>query len=192
MAEVDALPAVFRLDQAIEAGLSKDHVYKLRDSGVIETAGRGIYLRAGLVDPTLAPLAAAALRQPLATLCLTSALVYHDLSDQIPSQTDIALPRGTRRPSGFEHVAWHTFAVDTFTVGRDELMVPDVGAGIYSPERTIVDMFRLGHLEGTDVASEALRRWVKRRGSHPSSLLTIAKSFPSTLARLRQALEILL
>lgn len=151
-----------------------------------------VYVQTGLVDPTVAPLAAATLRQPFATLCLTRALVYHDLSDEIPVQADIALPRGKRKPAGFPHVAWHVFAVDTFSVGREEATISDVEVGIYSPERTIVDVFRLRHLEGTEVAHEALRRWLTRRGSDPSALLAIAEDFPSSLSRVTRALEILL
>ncbi|MGH3429906.1 MAG: type IV toxin-antitoxin system AbiEi family antitoxin domain-containing protein, partial [Terriglobales bacterium] len=142
MANVEALPAAFRLDQALQAGLSKEQVYKLRDTGVLEAAGRGVYIQTGLIDPSLAPLVAASLRQSLATLCLTSALVRHGLSDEIPVQTDIALPRRTRPPAGFKHVAWHVFAPETFNVGREELAVADTHVSIYSPERTIVDVFR--------------------------------------------------
>jgi predicted transcriptional regulator of viral defense system len=164
----------------------------LRDAGVIEAVGIGVYVQTGLVDPALAPIAAATLRQPLATMCLTSALVHHELSDEIPTQTDIALPRGTRPPAGFAHVSWHAFAVDTFTVGRDELSVAGIDVGGYSAERTIVDVFRLAHREGADVAHEALRRWLPRRGSDPSSLLVIARRFPVALPKVRRALEILL
>lgn len=192
MTGADVLPPVFRLEQALEAGLSKRHVYRLRDSGAIETLGRGIYVQVGLVDPSLAPLIAASLRQPLATLCLTSALVRHGLSDEIPWQTDIALPRGTRPPAGFSHVAWHMFAPETFALGREKLVASGAEVGVYSPERTIIDVFRLHHREGIDVAHEALRRWVSRRGNNPSSLLKIAESFPSSLRQIRQALEVLL
>jgi hypothetical protein len=37
-------------------------------------------------------------RAPLGTLCLTSALARHELTDEIPSACDIALPRGAWRP----------------------------------------------------------------------------------------------
>ncbi len=192
MVSVETLPAAFRLDQALKAGLSKDQVYKLRNAGVIEVAGRGVYIQTGLVDPSLSALAAASLRQPLATLCLTSALVHHGLSDEIPIQTDIALPRRTRAPARFEHVAWHVFAAETFDVGRDEVTVADINVGIYSPERTVVDVFRLGHLEGTDVAHEALRRWLRKQGSNPSLLLRVAQDFPIAAPQIQHALEVLL
>jgi predicted transcriptional regulator of viral defense system len=190
---VASLSPVFTLDDARASGLRKDQVYDMLESGEIERVGRGVYLRPGVVDPALASLAAAHAVREEATLCLTSALVYHDLSDAIPFGTDIALPRGTRHPAGFAHVTWHSFEPATFLVGRETLEIePGVEVAIYSAERTIVDCFRLMHREGSDVAYEALRRWLRRRGSSPAAVLQVAASFPMARPRIRQALEILL
>jgi predicted transcriptional regulator of viral defense system len=174
-------------------GLSKDRVYRMVEAGELERVGHGVYVRPDMIDPTLAPLAAATAVQPAATMCLSSALVHHDLSDVIPFDIDIALPRGTRHPAGFTHVSWHSFDPATFDVGRAAM---DAGSGVklfaYSAERTIVDCFRLMHHEGSEVAYTALRRWVARRGNSPSSLLHVAEAFPKAQPRLRQALEALL
>jgi predicted transcriptional regulator of viral defense system len=168
-------------------------VYDLLESGEIERMGRGVYLRPDVVDPDFASLAAACAVREEATMCLTSALAYHDLSDAIPFGTDVALPRGTRHPAGFAHVTWHSFDPATFFVGREILEIElGMEVAMYSAERTIVDCFRLMHREGSDVAYEALRRWLRRRGSSPAALLQIADSFPVTRSRIRQALEILL
>jgi hypothetical protein len=111
----------------------------------------------------------------------------------IPFATDIALARGTRHPAGFKHVTWHSFAVETFDVGRTLLdTVGGVEVFAYSPERTIIDMFRLAHREGSDQANLALRRWLRDKRSTPSALLDIAKAFPRTASRIRQTLEVLL
>ncbi len=163
------------------------------EAGEVERVGRGVYVRPDMIDPIVAALAAATAVQPAATMCLTSALVYHDLSDAIPFGTDIALPRGTRHPAGFVHVTWHSFDVATFDVGRTAMDAgPDVELLVYSAERTIVDCFRMMHQEGSDIAYTALRRWIARRGNSPSSLLQVAEAFPKALPRLRQALEALL
>lgn len=192
MAVIDLAP-VFTLGQARAAGLRKDEVYDLLAAGDIERVGRGVYRRPGVIDERFVSLAAATAVRPEATLCLTSALAHHDLTDVIPFGTDIALPRGTRHPAGFAHVTWHSFATDTFTLGRDTHQVaPGVTVAIYSPERTIIDCFRLMHHEGSDTAHEALRRWLRRTGSTPAQLLRVADSFPKAKSRLRQALEVLL
>ncbi|MBL7630128.1 type IV toxin-antitoxin system AbiEi family antitoxin domain-containing protein [Frankia nepalensis] len=188
---LDALPAVFRLDQAAAAGLSRQTISRLHAAGDLDQLGRGVYAQPGAVDPALASLAGAATRQPRATLCLGSALARHGLSDDLPSYQDVALPRHARPPAGFSHVAWHHFAPETFDIGRVALSIGGVDAAIYSPERTIVDVFRLSYREGEDTAVEALKRWLRQPGNHPSGLLTIAGHFPATLRRLRRILEIL-
>ncbi|MFT3945176.1 MAG: hypothetical protein QM705_15320 [Ancrocorticia sp.] len=189
---VQELAPAFTLADARDAGLNKDHVYGLLERGELERAGRGVFVRPDAVDPAFAALAAATAIHEDATLCLTSALVHHELSDAIPFASDIALPRGTRHPAGLENVSWHSFDPATFQIGREQV---DVGEGftaaVYSAERTIVDSFRLMHQEGSEVAYEALRRWFRCPGSTPAGLLKVASSFPKALPRIRQALEVL-
>ncbi len=188
-----ALPTMFSYTQARTAGLSDRRLYELRDAGVIEQLGRGLFRRpdsATDADPDLVEIAH---RAPRATLCLTTAMARHNLSDAIPAGIDVALPRGQRHPRVKAPVTWHTFAADTFDLGRDELHLSTATTmGIYSPERCIIDAFRLRHLEGPEVAVEALRRWLRRRGSQPATLLKMARAFPKAEPALRAALEILL
>ena len=190
---VTNLAPAFTLENAREAGLRKDQVYALLEQGEIERVGRGVFVRPDVIEPALLSLAAATTIRADATLCLTSALVHHDLSDAIPFDSDIALPRGTRHPDGLANVSWHSFDPKTFKIGR---MQVEAGGGltvaIYTAERTIVDCFRLIHQEGSDVAHEALRRWLRRRGNTPAALLKVAASFPKAQPRLRQALDVLL
>ncbi len=187
---LDILPSAFTLTNAREAGLRKDQIYGLLAEGQIERIGRGVFVKAGELDPAFESLAAATAVQPASTMCLTSALVYHGLSDDIPTQSDIALPRGARHPAGFEHVSWHSFDPDTFLIGRDELD-GNVGLFIYSAERTVIDTFRLAHQVGMETAVEAFQRWVRQRGNYPAKLLEMSESFPKAYRSLRKVLEIL-
>jgi len=186
------LPDTFTFAQATAAGMTKHALYQLRDSGAIEALARGIYRRADaeLADHGLIAIATAA---PLATLCLASALSLHGLSDDIPSAPDIALPRGARAPAVASPARWHHFAADTFHVGRDlRPMDSTISIGIYSAERSIIDAFRTRGREGHELGNTALRRWLRRRGSHPADLLDLARHWPRTLTPLRTALDVLL
>ncbi|MET9022222.1 hypothetical protein ABZV93_19795 [Actinopolymorpha sp. NPDC004070] len=183
------LPATFTYSEAHAGGLSNRRLYTLRDEGKIGQLGRGLFRQldaAGGADPDLLEIA---YRAPEATLCLTTALARHGLSDVIPAHIDVALPRGRRPPRIQAPVAWHAFAPDTFTIGRDELtLTAQTSIGLYSPERCIVDAFRLRHLEGPEVAVEALRRWLRRRGAQPATLLRMVRSFPQAEPALRDTL----
>jgi hypothetical protein len=89
-------------------------------------------------------------------------------------------------------VRWRHFDADTFEIGRGRLDIGgDRGIGVYSAERSIIDAFRMRHLERGDLAVETLKRWL-RRGGQPSELLGIARSFPRALTAICQTLEILL
>ena len=136
---------ILTLATAARAGLRKAQVYALVESGELKRIGRGVFVDPDLIDPAWTALAAATALKTEATLCLTSALVYHDLSDAIGFATDIALPRGTRHPAGFDHVSWHSFDPATFKVGRTFLEQDGLTLAIYSAERTIIDCFRLAH-----------------------------------------------
>ena len=188
-----ALPNIFSYAQAREAGLSQRRIYWLRDQGQIDGIARGSYRRADATwdaDPDLIEIAA---RAPEATICLTSALTRHDLTDAIPHTIDIALPRGRRHRATAAPVTWHAFAADTFNLGREKLNLAGEGSiGLYSAERSIIDAFRLRHQEGPDLAYEALRRWLRRRDASPAALINLAQGFPKALPALRSALEILL
>ena len=151
---------------------------------------RGLYRKSNwLGDADLIEIAA---KSPHSTICLRSALARHDLIDDIPAEIDIAVPRGSWTPATAAPVRWRHFDTDTFDIGRKLLSVGgDRSIGLYCAERSIIDAVRLRHLDGPDLANEALKRWL-RRGGQPSGLLAMAREFPRTLTRLRETLEILL
>jgi hypothetical protein len=60
---------------------------------------------------------------------------------------------------------------------------------LYSPERSLVDMIRLRHREGSDIAWEALRRWLGRKGAKPAALIEMAKALHGAERAVRNALE---
>ena len=186
------LPATFSYAQARQAGLSKHQLYKLRDAGTIEAFSHGLYRRAGGAPVDL-ELLEAATRSTRCTLCLATALSRHGLCDEISTGPDLALPRGTRAPATTAPITWHWFNPETFEIGRQELRLDArLAIGIYSAERCIIDAYRTRGLGHHELANHALKRWLRRRDSQPSTLLQMAKRFPRALTPLRTALEILL
>jgi len=188
---LDELPATFTYQQAIAAGLTHHRLYGLRDSGELEQIGRGLYRKAAAELADL-DLLEAAQRAPRATICLLSALARHDLTDAIPSRYDIALPRNDWHPRLGPVINWHSFDRATFDIGRTTVPVEDTTTiGLYDAPRTIIDSYRLRNTLGSDVAHEALRRWL-RTGGQPAKLIAAARAFPRAMPALMNALEILL
>jgi hypothetical protein len=183
------LPETFRYSDALDH-ISERQLRRLIAEGSITALARGLYRKSDwLGDEDLIEIAAKASH---ATLCLRSALARHELIDDIPAEIDIAIPRGSWIPQTTAPVRWRHFNPDTFDVGRATLDL-DGGQtiGLYSAKRSIIDAFRMRHLEGADLATEALKRWL-RQGGQPSELLALARSFPRTQTALRETLEILL
>jgi predicted transcriptional regulator of viral defense system len=191
-ADLDLLSTMadtFRFSEALEH-MNRRQFYNLRNQGRIVQISRGLYRKSDWYgDEDLAEISSSS---PQATIALRSALARHDLIDDIPDMLDIAIPRGTWAPRLSTPVRWHRFDPDTFTIGRDILPI-DAGKqiGIYSATRSIIDAYRLQHLEGIELGNEALKRWL-RQGGQPSELLRTARSFPRAQRALQQALTILL
>ncbi len=187
-------PVLIRLGELEEKGVSRRMLQNLIAAGEYERVAPGAYVRTNAVDDTTASWMAVASRRPDATLCLLSAASTHDLTDEIPEASDIALPRGANRLQvGLAPISWHFFARETFEVGRGLHTLPGgMSIGLYDAERTIVDLFRRRHELGSDLAIGALKTWLARRGSSAGRLLDTARHFPMAYPRIRQVLEVLL
>jgi hypothetical protein len=146
---------------------------------VVQPIGHGVYRRTdadGVADIDLLEIAH---RAPRATLCLTTALARHGLTDEIPARIDVALPRSRRRPTTTAPVTWHTFDPHTFDLDRAELALDEhTTIGLYGPQRSIIDAIRLRHREGTELGYIALKRWLARPGSSPPNCSPRPTAFP--------------
>lgn len=180
-----------RAHDAGQLGLHRTTLHRRARTGSFERIARGIY-RSADAEPADNDFIEAAIKRPDAILCLTSALAYHDLIDDIPDAVDLAIPRGSRIPATEGAISWHTFAAATFNVGRTGFPIPgtDLEIGIYTPERCIVDAFRLRGYQGYETGPDALREWL-RRGGKPTALIEISNQIPRAAAPLNQALEYL-
>ena len=172
-------------------GLSRTTLYRRARAGEYDHIARGLYW------PTDAPpadfdLLEAATRRREAIICLTSALAHLDLSDDIPDAVDLAIPRGTRKPTTRGAIRWHHFDRATFDLGREPYPVPgtDLTVGIYSPERCIIDAFRLRGSVGYETGRDALRTWLAR-GGQPAHLADLARRLPRAEGPVMTALDLL-
>lgn len=170
---------------------SRSGFYRSAKSGAWERIARGLYLPEGAPTADWDQLEASA-RRPDATICLISALAYYDLTDAIPDALDIAIPRGTRVPASKSAIHWHRFDAGSFSLEREDIGIPGSTQriGIYTPERTIVDCFRLRADTGYEIPRDALKEWL-RRGGKPAKLMKVARTLPRSAKPVRDALEML-
>lgn len=168
---------VLKTKDAIEAGVHRRDLYALRDEGFLVEISRGLYRLADAEATPYLDLIAVSRRSPRGAICLNSALSFWDLTDEIPAEVHLAVPRGSRPPSiEYPPTRVHVFAANTFELGREQVHLESgEEICIYSAERSVVDAMRLRSQVGTDVAYEALRRYLRRPGASPGNLLRLAR-----------------
>ena len=175
--EVSELPQTFTTQTAREFGLHPRDLYRSRDDGDLVELSRGVFRQADAPAPHWPDLLAVAYRSPVAVVCCVSALVVHDLTDEIPAAVQIAVPR-PNRPPRIDHPPTEVFrfAENSFELGVSTVeAAPGENVRVYSPERTVVDVMRLRHRLGEPLALSALRRYLRRGEARPGRLLTFAR-----------------
>lgn len=174
---MDVLPASFTTAQAKLLGVERWRLYELRNQAALIPISRGVWRRADA--PTIAheSLLAVSLRVPRGTVCLQSALEFHELTDEFTTDVHLAIPRGFSLPSiTYPPVAVHVFDAATFDLGRERIEVaPGEYVAIYDPVRSVVDAVRLRHLVGTDIAYRATRELLNQRRGATAELIDMSK-----------------
>jgi predicted transcriptional regulator of viral defense system len=173
---VKSLPPTFTSEVALDQGISPRDLYAARDTGEIIELSRGVFRRADAPPASFPDLLAVAYRSPKAIVCLISAAVVHDLTDEIPVAVQIAVPSSNRPPRiAFPPTVVLRFGPSTFELGLTYVeAAPGEAVRIYDAERTVVDLMRLRHRVGEPTALVALRRYARRRDAKPAELLRTA------------------
>jgi len=145
-------------------GVSKAVLWRLCRQGRLERTARGQYR---VEDGPLTEhhsLARVAARLPQGVLCLLSALQFHDIGTQSPSEVWLALPRGTWEPKfDWPPVRFIRLSGPALTALVQEHVIEGIRVRVYSPAKTVADCFKFRNQVGLDVALEALRDAWRRR-----------------------------
>jgi predicted transcriptional regulator of viral defense system len=148
-------------------GVSRMQLRKLVDQGVLQKAQRGLYTAPNAHVDAHVSLAEVAARAPKAVICLLSALRFHELTTENPSNVYVMLPVGVQRPRMSNprlEVFWAS--PNAYRAGIEEHLISGVKVRITSPAKTVVDCFKYRSKVGINVAVEALRdAWRKKKAS---------------------------
>jgi len=167
---------ILRAAEAIRLGIHPRDLYGMRDRGEVVELSRGLFRLASLPPPEDPDLLAVAVRVPRAVVCLTSALACHDLTTEVPHEVHIALPRPVSRPRlGHPPLRVFSFSKESFKAGIETRTTNGVPFRIYSPAKTIADCFKFRNRIGLDVALDALKRFLARKGASTRELLEYAR-----------------
>ena len=168
---------VVRASDLDEAAIPRAYLGRLVHRGLLIQTGRGTYTHPDAELTEHHTLAEVARRVPAAVVCLLSALRYHELTTQNPSEVWVTLPRNAWRPVAVGSAPLRVITASPAFYGADieEHVVEGVHVRIYGAVRTVVDCFRHRSAVGLDVALEALRDLLRRQPSCREELWRCAR-----------------
>lgn len=147
-----------------EESIPRHYAYILYRDGRLNRVGRGLYVHPDNPPTENHTLALVGKRAPEAVVCLLSALRFHELTTQIPSETWVAVHPKARPPQIPEiRVRVVRFSGPALTDGVDDHIIEGVKVRITSPAKTVTDCFKYRNKIGRDVAVEALRDAIDQR-----------------------------
>jgi predicted transcriptional regulator of viral defense system len=167
MRQIARKKRLFRLSEAVAAGVHPEYVRRLTRQGELTRVGRGLYTLASNDATEHHTLAEVSKRVPKAVFCLLTALRFHGLGTQNPREVWLAIDRRAGIPRvDFTPVRVFRVSGAALASGIDEHKVDGVRVRVTSPARTVVDCFKFRNRIGVDVGVEALRDYRRlRKGS---------------------------
>jgi len=111
-----------------------------------------------------------------AIICLLSALEYYDLTTFNPSEITVAVPHNTDRfDINYPPIDVYYFSNNIYSSGIQKIDTENGCFKIYSPEKSIADMFHYRNKLGEDIAMEALNNYLKKPSPDITKLREYAK-----------------
>jgi predicted transcriptional regulator of viral defense system len=167
---------VVRVRDIKDRNLHPEHLRRLVQKGYLVRLSRGVYAPAGFEATEHHGLAQVAIRTPHAVICLLSALLYHDLTTQLPRKVWIAIPPNARVPTlDWPPIEVHRFSGRSFSEGWTEHELEGVPVRIFDPAKTVADCFKFRNTVGLDVAIEALRDCLRQKRATADELIDSAR-----------------
>jgi predicted transcriptional regulator of viral defense system len=145
-------------------GIPRRYAYALARAGRLRRVGRGLYVHPENPLTENRSLALIGKRSPDAVVCLLSALRFHELTTQLPSETWVAIHPKARPPQIAEiPLRVVRFSGKALTEGSEDHIIEGVTVHITNPSKTVADCFKYRNKIGRDVAVEALRDAIAQR-----------------------------
>jgi predicted transcriptional regulator of viral defense system len=174
--ELTKLAGILRPRDLDAHGIARQYLRVAEKSGLIVRSARGIYIPANAAVTEFHTFAEVAKRVPKGVICLLSALRFHDVGTQNPSQIWLAIGEKDRRPS-FDHprIQIARFSKPSLEFGQETHEIEGVPVRVFSVAKTVADCFKYRNKIGLDVAIEALRECLGSRRASVVDLWQAAK-----------------
>lgn len=174
---------MMRLSEFLNEGITAATISRMERKGALNQLARGLYqLPDALLDGNHT-LAVAAKLVPFGVVCCDSALAFHELTDRIPRSVWMAIgPRAWRPNITRPRIEIVRFGPKGFDRGVEHHTIEGVSVPIYTPAKTIVDLFKSGQRQkafynapaGITHATQAMKDALRRHKATPSEIAKYA------------------
>jgi len=161
---------VVRASDLERIGASRTLLPYLAKRGVLRRVSPGAYVLADHISEHEAFLEVAT-AIPHGVVCLLSALQFHEVTTQMPTEAWVAIERGRCEPT-CSRIPLRIVKLSgpAFSEGIEEHSFDGVTLRVYSVAKTVVDCFKFRNRIGLDVAREALIDALEQRKATRDSI----------------------
>lgn len=146
------------------------------DAGVLQKLSRGLYRLSELPPVTDPDLVTIAMRIPHGVITLVSALVFHELTLEVPRQIQVAVKAGSEKPRlDYPPIKLFWFSDKAYSEGIETHKIDGVSLQVYSAEKSIADCFKFRNKIGVNIAVQAIKTWAPKNRRNWDKLLYYAK-----------------
>lgn len=158
------------------AAIPRNYLTRLVKKGQLRKAARGLYTTDHGPFSEHTSLVEASQKIPKGVICLLSALRFHQIGTQLPSEVWIAIDVKAWAPNvTHPRVRLVRFSGNALNFGVQEHRVDGSHIRVYSPAKTVADCFKFRNKIGADVALEALRECLRQKKATVDELWRAAK-----------------
>jgi predicted transcriptional regulator of viral defense system len=146
-------------------GIHPQQLRRLTESGALVRVSRGLYTLPTADLTEFQTYAEACTRFPRGTICLLSALRFHELTTQNPFQVWMSFDNRWGLPSD-EAISLRrvNMSGESLTAGVETHLVAGIPVRVYDVPKTIADCFKYRSATELDIALEALKEaWMARK-----------------------------
>ncbi|MGM0442329.1 MAG: type IV toxin-antitoxin system AbiEi family antitoxin domain-containing protein [Elusimicrobiota bacterium] len=162
--------------QISKAGFSTAQLKEHIDSGRIEKMDRGLYILSDGPTVENTDLVAVSIKAPKGVICLLSALAFHEITDEIPKQVDIAIPRGSHENKiKYPPVKFYHFSQKSWEKGIEKYDRAGHEVKIYSIAKTLADCFKFRSRIGINIVRDSMEIAVTEKDTDPKEIMRYSK-----------------
>lgn len=167
---------IVRLSEFKSAGITAATIGRMRDDGEVIRLARGLYQLPDAPLDANHSLAEAAKRVPKGVVCLTSALAFHELTDQLPRSVWMAIGKNDWSPQDEPALRIVRFTDTLLAQDVKTTSIEGVPVKVFGVAKTIADCFRHRRSVGQSVALEGLQEALRQRKATPAEIARSAAS----------------